>query len=131
MCTDCDGLGELYSFDPALLVPDGTLSFKEGCFELLGPWRDLGRWKRHIYHGVADTVERKHELPRGTMLDTAWNELDPALQTLWLWGTGDEHITFTSRKALGAQIRRPVRRPHPRSARQVPQLAEQDATAAT
>ncbi len=98
MCTDCDGLGELYSFDPALLVPDGKLSFKEGCFELLGPWRDLGRWKRHIYHGVADTVERKHELPRGTMLDTAWNELDPALQTLWLWGTGDEHITFTWRQ---------------------------------
>src|SRR5262249_50534130 len=67
MCTACDGLGELYSFDPELLVPDTGLSFKQGCFELLGPWRDMGRWRRHIYHGVADTVEHKHGLPKGTM----------------------------------------------------------------
>ena len=97
MCTSCDGLGELYSFDPTLLVPNGQLSFKQGCFELLGAWRDLGRWKRHIYQGVADTVERKHELEKGTMLDSPWRELDPALQTLWLWGTSDEHITYTWR----------------------------------
>ncbi len=97
MCTSCDGLGELYSFVPDLLVPNGELSFKQGCFELLGPWRDLGRWKRHVYHGVADTVEHKHGLPKGTMLDTPWKDLDPALQNLWLWGTGDQHITFTWR----------------------------------
>ncbi|MBI3836962.1 MAG: excinuclease ABC subunit UvrA [Planctomycetia bacterium] len=97
MCTSCDGLGESYSFVPELLIPNGELSFKQGCFELLGAWRDLGRWKRHIYHGVADTVEHKHGLPKGTMLDTPWNELDPALQALWLGGTGDEHITFTWR----------------------------------
>ncbi len=97
MCPYCDGLGELYSFDPKLLVPDGSLSFKQGCFELIGPWRDLGRWKRHIYQGVADTIERKRELAKGTMLDTPWNELASDLQQLWLWGTGDQHITFTWR----------------------------------
>ena len=40
-----------------MLVPDPKLSFKKGCFELLGPWRDMGRWRRHIYAGVAETVE--------------------------------------------------------------------------
>ena len=98
MCTTCDGLGELYSFDPQLLVPDDSLSFKAGCFELIGPWRDMGRWRRHIYHGVADSVEHQHELPKGTMLDTPWHELDPQLQELWLSGTGDLHITYTWRQ---------------------------------
>jgi excinuclease ABC subunit A len=97
MCLSCDGLGELYSFDPELLVPDGKRSFKDGCFELLGSWRELGRWKRHIYQGVADTTERKQGLPKGTMLETPWQQLDPALKHLWLWGTGEEHITFTWR----------------------------------
>ena len=97
MCEYCDGLGELYSFDPALLVPDASLSFKQGAFELLGAWRDLGRWKRHIYQGVADTVERKHDLPKGTMLDTPWQDLDKQLKDFWLWGTGEQHITFTWR----------------------------------
>ena len=98
MCVSCDGLGELYSFDPALLVPNGELSFKQGCFELLGAWRDLGRWKRHVYQGVADTIERNHDVAKGTMLDTPWNQLDDALRTFWLWGTGEEHITFTWRQ---------------------------------
>ncbi|HEX3727123.1 MAG TPA: excinuclease ABC subunit UvrA, partial [Pirellulales bacterium] len=103
MCKTCDGLGELYSFEPNLLVPNTELSFKDGCFELMGSWRDLGRWKRHIYQGVADTVEHKRGLPRGTMLGTAWNELQPDLQNLWLWGTGDEHITFTWRGGSSGQ----------------------------
>ena len=101
MCPDCDGLGDLYSFDPELLIPDPELSFKDGCFELIGAWRDLGRWRRHIYQGVADTIEHKQGLAPGTMLDTPWSQLDPALQAVWLWGTGDEHITFTWRQAAG------------------------------
>ncbi len=32
------------------------------------------------------------------MLETPWRDLDPKLQNEWLWGTGDEHITFTLRK---------------------------------
>ncbi len=31
------------------------------------------------------------------MLETPWNKLPAELQKLWLWGTGDEHITFTWR----------------------------------
>ena len=57
----------------------------------------MGRWKRHIYQGTADTIERKRDLKAGTMLDTPWAELAPELQKLWLYGTGDEHITYTWR----------------------------------
>ena len=57
----------------------------------------MGRWRRHIYRGVAETLEHKHGLPSGTILETAWEELDPKFQNALLWGTGDEHITFTWR----------------------------------
>src|SRR6187401_2017873 len=49
MCLTCDGLGEFFSFDADRLVPDKTKSFEQGCIELVGSWKDLGRWKRHIY----------------------------------------------------------------------------------
>ena len=95
MCEECDGLGEFYSFDPELLVPDATKSFARGAVEIIGPWKDIGRWKRTIYAGVAEKVERSNDLPEGTLLETPWQDLDPALRELLLWGTGDEHITFT------------------------------------
>jgi excinuclease ABC subunit A len=97
MCTQCDGLGEIYGFEVGRLVPDPNLSFKQGCFELIGAWRDLGRWRRHIYQGVADTIGRLRGLPANKMLETPWSELPAELQNLWLWGTADEHITFTWR----------------------------------
>jgi excinuclease ABC subunit A len=97
MCKECHGLGAVHTFDAALLVPNNKLSFKQGCFETVGHWKELGRWRRHIYQGVASTMERKLELAEDTMLDTPWGELDPALQQIWLHGTGDEHITYTWR----------------------------------
>ncbi len=98
MCPECDGLGQIYTFDPDALIPDPTRSFQQGCIELLGGWRNVGRWKRHIYRGVAETLERKYGLEHGTILETAWEEVDPALQNAMLWGTGEMHITFTWRR---------------------------------
>ena len=97
MCEECDGLGELYTFDPELLIPDPSKSFKKGCIEILGGWKDLGRWRRHIYQGVADTIERTEKLSEGTMLETAWEKVPEKIQDYLLWGTGDQHITFTWR----------------------------------
>ncbi|MEM8678329.1 MAG: excinuclease ABC subunit UvrA [Planctomycetota bacterium] len=97
MCLECDGLGEAHSFDVTLLIPDDRLSIKKGCFELLGKWREISRWRRTVYQGVAQTIERTHQLPEGTMLETPWRELDESLRELWLWGTGKQHITFTWR----------------------------------
>ncbi len=63
----------------------------------MGKWREMGRWKRHIFRGVAETLERKYGLSPGTVLETAWEELDERVRHALLWGTGDEHITFTWR----------------------------------
>ena len=64
---------------------------------MVGSWREMGRWRRHIFRGVAELLERKHALPAGTVLETAWEELDSRVQHALLWGTGDEHVTFTWR----------------------------------
>ncbi|QDS97296.1 excinuclease ABC subunit UvrA [Adhaeretor mobilis] len=103
MCYECDGLGDMYSFDPDKLVPDESLSFAKGAIELIGPWKDLGRWKRHIYAGVAETMERKLELEEGFLLETPWGELTKEQQSIWLWGTGNEHITYTWRAGKSGQ----------------------------
>ena len=97
MCSTCDGLGELFTFDRDLLISNPGKSFQQGCFDLLGKWKDLGRWKRHIYQGLADTYERLHELEPGTMLETAWEDLPEKIQDVWLYGTGDLNITYTWR----------------------------------
>ena len=54
MCEACDGLGRLYTFVPELLIPDEKLSIRKGAIALLGKWGDMGRYRRHIYRGVAD-----------------------------------------------------------------------------
>ena len=103
MCPTCDGLGQQYTFASDLLIPDEAKSFKDGAIDTIGTWKELGRWRRHIYQGVADTMERKLGVDEGTMLETPWVSLPEELQHFWLYGTGDEHITFTWRQGNSPQ----------------------------
>jgi excinuclease ABC subunit A len=103
MCLTCDGLGEFYSFDPEKLVEDPKKSFAGGALALVDRWKDLGRWKRHIYQGVAETMERKLGLPEATLLEAPWRDLAEEHRRIWLWGAGDEHITFTWRTGRATQ----------------------------
>ncbi|MGQ9650350.1 MAG: excinuclease ABC subunit UvrA [Phycisphaerae bacterium] len=84
MCLTCDGMGAIYDFDPDLLVPDPSLSFFDPC---IAPMRKRpGRWRRHIYEGVAKHVGFDIRLP--------WGRLPQRARDALLFGTGDEHITF-------------------------------------
>src|SRR5262245_38406950 len=56
MCLDCDGLGTRYDFAPELLIPDPSLSFFDGAIPLVGRMRGMGRWRKHIFEGVAKTL---------------------------------------------------------------------------
>jgi excinuclease ABC subunit A len=86
MCPDCDGLGYRYSFDPELLIPDSALSFYDGAIPLVGRMRGMGRWRRHIFEGVAQTL--------GIDLKKPWRGLPAEHQNLLLYGAGDRHITY-------------------------------------
>ncbi|TWU42852.1 excinuclease ABC subunit UvrA [Novipirellula artificiosorum] len=96
MCEACDGLGHLYTFVPELLIPDDTKSIRKGAIDLLGKWGDLGRYRRHIYKGVADAIDRAMELAPGTMLEGKWRDLPEPCRHIWLWGT-DDAMEFTWR----------------------------------
>lgn len=97
MCPLCSGMGESLTFDVGLLVPNPGLSLRDGCIEIMGKWQELSRWRRHIFQGVATTMERILELEENHLLDQPWQNLDSVQQKIWLWGTGSQHITFTWR----------------------------------
>src|SRR6056297_234535 len=101
MCTACDGIGHLYTFVPELLIPDDSLSLKNGAVALLGKWADIGRYRQHIYNSVAQWIEFTAELEDGASLQTPWRDLPPQAQHLWLWG-GDESIDFIWRSGRKA-----------------------------
>src|SRR5258707_585611 len=93
MCPDCDGLGTRYTFDLDLLIPDAALSFFDGAVPLVGRMRAMGRWRRHIYEGVANTL--------GIDLKTPWRDLPAEHRDLLLHGSGDRHITYEFKQRHG------------------------------
>jgi len=91
MCLHCDGLGKRFDFDQNLLVPDPSLSFLTPCIAALR--HKPGRWRRHIYQGVADHL--------GIDLNTPWRDLPAKARQALLYGTGNAHITFEWRGRHG------------------------------
>src|SRR5262249_18388421 len=94
MCPECDGLGSKYTFDSDLLIPDKTISFAKGAIPLVGKLTAMGRWRKHIYEGLAATV--------GIDLKKPWNQLPREHQDALLYGTGDRHITYEWKQRGGA-----------------------------
>ncbi len=91
MCPTCDGMGETFDFDPNLLVPDPKKSFLKLAIQ---PMRTkIGRWRRHIYRGVAAHV--------GFDLKTPWVKLPKKAKDALLYGLGDTHISFEWRWSGG------------------------------
>ena len=91
MCLRCDGLGALVDFDPELLVPDPSLSFYSPC---VAPMRTkVGKWRRHIYEGVAKAV--------GFDIRKPWKDLPKKARDALLFGTGDRHVTYEWRWSGG------------------------------
>jgi excinuclease ABC subunit A len=94
MCPECDGLGTRYTFDPDLLIPDASLSFYAGAVPLVGALRGMGKWRKHVYEGVAKTLEID--------LKTPWRDLPEHHREWLLYGSGDRHITFEWKQRNGA-----------------------------
>ena len=93
MCLACDGLGIRHDFAPDLLVPNPSLSVWDGAIAPLGPVKEVGRWRRHLFEGVAANLEADPDGPKkGTMLRGPWSDLDEKWRRAWLYGTGDRLI---------------------------------------
>ena len=62
MCLDCNGLGDRFEFVMDDLVAEPKKSIWNGALALLGAVKGIGRWRRHIYKGVAGAIETDLEL---------------------------------------------------------------------
>ncbi len=86
MCLRCDGLGSTFDFDPDLLVSDPSRSFLAGAIDPMRMKGRVGRWRKHIYEGVAAHC--------GFDLSKPWKKLSKKAKDALLYGLGDQHVTF-------------------------------------
>jgi len=86
MCLRCDGIGATFDFDPDLLVSEPTRPFLKGAIDPMRLKGRVGRWRRHIYQGVAEHV--------GFDLTKPWGKLTQKARDTLLYGLGEEHVTF-------------------------------------
>ena len=76
-------------------MPDHSLSVWKGAIEPIGAVSAMGKWRRHLFEGVADNLESdRGGPPKGAMLKGPWRDLDPKWRSAWLQGLGDRALVF-------------------------------------
>ena len=95
MCLNCNGLGMRHDFVIEKIVENEKKSINAGAIALLGSLRSMGRWRRHLFKGGAHHIEKLLDLKSDTLLKTPWHKLSDAARELFLYGTGDDHVTYT------------------------------------
>jgi len=83
-CPECGGLGNKRYFDPALIVPDPTLSPREGA---LAPW---AKRQSAYFHQMLDAISSHY----GVDSYTPFKDLPERIQQVFLYGSGEEEIKF-------------------------------------
>ncbi len=83
-CPECDGLGTVTEFDPDLIVPDKTLSLRQGA---VLPWenRDSVQFMEFLDALVTHYKETIYK---------PFHELSPRFREVLLYGSGKEEIPF-------------------------------------
>lgn len=85
MCIKCNGLGDRMQVDPELIIPDGSLSIRDGAVQSWGGSvaKDSG-WTANIVKALSS--EYKIDL------DKPWNKLTKRQQKILLYGTGEKRV---------------------------------------
>jgi excinuclease ABC subunit A len=95
MCVDCNGLGSSMEVDPDLIVPNPSLSIKEGCIE---PWGERTSRDHGWTANVAAAISREFGIP----LDRPWKNLTPRQREVMLYGAGDRRMKVSWNGKHGA-----------------------------
>ncbi|QPJ65548.1 MAG: excinuclease ABC subunit UvrA [Candidatus Nitrohelix vancouverensis] len=83
-CPQCEGLGTKMVIDPDLVVPDPSLSIRDGAFK---PWEK----KNSVYfHQMLETLSEHFKFKLGT----PYEKLPEKIQQTLLYGSGDEEIQY-------------------------------------
>src|SRR5204863_7827123 len=86
-CPACDGLGTELKFEPDLVVPDTSLSLRDGA---IAPWSKAGATSPYY----AQTLEALAKHYKASM-NTPWKDLSKKVQDAILNGTGEDEVTIT------------------------------------
>ncbi|MCR5142401.1 MAG: excinuclease ABC subunit UvrA [Ruminococcus sp.] len=84
-CPTCTGLGVFKKVDPDLVVPDRTLSIRQGAIRASG-WNSLG--EDSVAMAYYKAISQKY----GIDLDKPVEELDPDELDIFLYGTGGQKL---------------------------------------
>ncbi len=88
-CPVCDGLGTESVFDPALIIPDGSVPLEDMP---IVPWRRAAAALAKLYKGQLTALAAAFNEP----MSRPWRETSDAFQAAVINGTGDEKISFTT-----------------------------------
>ncbi len=86
-CPACDGLGTELKFEAELVVPDNSLSLREGA---IAPWSKTGATSPY-YLQTLEALAKHFKVS----MNTAWKDLPKKVQNAILSGTGEEEVTIT------------------------------------
>ncbi|MFO1121063.1 MAG: excinuclease ABC subunit UvrA [Hyphomicrobiales bacterium] len=86
-CPKCDGLGTELKFEPELVVPDATLSLREGA---ILPWSKTGNTSPY-YTQTLEALAKHYKFS----MNTAWKDLPRKARDAVLFGTGDDEVSIT------------------------------------
>lgn len=94
-CPTCSGLGTMMKIDPALVVPDESLSLAKGAISVSG-WQSAN--KESIAGMYFTALAEKY----GFSLETPFAELPHAAKPAILYGTGKERLHIEYKKEFGS-----------------------------
>jgi excinuclease ABC, A subunit len=93
-CEKCTGLGTFMHVNPDLIVPDKSLSIREGAVKASGWGYSDGSVSAMYYDGLAAQY--------GFSVDTPFCELDKTARDVLFYGTGGKLVPFTRSNAFGS-----------------------------
>ena len=94
-CPTCSGLGTLKKIDPALLVPDPSLSLAQGAINVMG-------WNSGSHGTIAAMYFKALCEHFGVSMDTPYRDLPEAVRKAILYGTGKERLHIAYQKEFGS-----------------------------
>ena len=83
-CPECFGLGFKMEFDERLMIPDMTLSFNEGCVQVMG-WQSSNDPKSYT-HAILEALADDY----GFSLDTPYEDLPKTVKQMFIHGS--DHV---------------------------------------
>ena len=75
-CPECTGLGSRLEIDPELVVPDPSLTLRQGA---VAPWAASADTMERILRGLGDELDFD--------IDTPWRDLDAEVRKALMWGS--------------------------------------------